>query len=197
MAALAPRPDPSHTRLPIYPPHHLRTGVRTWCGDFLQLPTYLGSAGAITMNAVFGNLPDPREALLKAALLLQPGGYILISHPMGRAWHRQLHESDPGVVPHELPDQHKLKELTRGLPLQVVSCRDDPELYAAVLQVCVLCVCCSRQRQSGQHHANEHTQTACVFHCDCNSLQTAAFTEQEACQQCDFLSSRLGSRHAC
>lgn len=110
-------------------------GVRTWCGDFLQLPTYMGSAGAVTMNAVFGNLPDPREALLKAALLLQPGGHILISHPMGRAWHRQLHESDPGIVPHELPDQQKLQELTRGLPLQVVAYRDDPDQYAAVLQV--------------------------------------------------------------
>jgi hypothetical protein len=101
----------------------------------MELPPYLGSANAITMNAVFGNLPDPREALLKAALLMQPGGYILISHPMGRAWHRQLHESEPAMVPHELPDKEKLQELTHGLPLHLVDYRDDPELYAAVLQV--------------------------------------------------------------
>lgn len=101
----------------------------------MQLPTYLGSANAITMNAVFGNLPDPREALLKAALLMQPGGHILISHPMGRAWHRQLHESEPAMVPHELPDKGKLQELIHGLPLQLLEYRDDPELYAAVLQV--------------------------------------------------------------
>lgn len=137
--------------------HDLRAGVRTWCGDFLQLPTYLGSAGAITMNAVFGNLPDPREALLKAALLLQPGGCVLISHPMGRAWHRQLHESDPGVVPHELPDQRKLQELTRGLPLQVVSYRDEPELYAAVLQVCAGCVCADQG--SGSQASTTQTGT--------------------------------------
>lgn len=101
----------------------------------MQLPTYMGSANAITMNAVFGNLPDPREALLKAALLMQPGGYILISHPMGRAWHTQLHKDAPDMVPHELPDKNKLQELIRGLPLQLVTYRDDPDLYAAVLQV--------------------------------------------------------------
>jgi riboflavin kinase len=87
------------------------------------------------MNAVFGNLPDPREALLKAALLLQPGGYILISHPMGRAWHMQLHKDDPDIVPHELPDKSTLQQLVAGLPLQLVEYRDEKELYAAVLQV--------------------------------------------------------------
>lgn len=102
----------------------------------MQLPAYMGPVSAISMNAVFGNLPDPQEALLKAALLLQPGGYVLISHPLGRAWHRELHKAQPGMVPHELPDQGKLQELIQALPLQLVSYTDQDELYAAVLQVC-------------------------------------------------------------
>lgn len=110
-------------------------GVRTWCGDFMQLPAFMGPASTVCMNAVFGNLPDPREALLKAALLLQPGGHVLISHPMGRAWHRELHKAEPVMVPHELPDKEQLQELTRDLPLELVEYTDEEQLYAAVLQV--------------------------------------------------------------
>lgn len=133
LSLISQRAQTCHTDAPPCPA--VPPGVRTWCGDFLQLPAYLGSAHAITMNAVFGNLPDPREALLKAALLLQPGGYILISHPMGRAWHTQLHKDDPEIVPHELPDRAALQQLVAGLPLQLVEYRDEKELYAAVLQV--------------------------------------------------------------
>ena len=110
-------------------------GVRTWCGDFMQLPAYMGSASTVCMNAVFGNLPDPREALLKAAFALQPGGHVLISHPMGRAWHTQLHRDAPDIVPHELPDKAGLQELIAGLPLQLVDFMDEQDVYAAVLQV--------------------------------------------------------------
>eukprot|EP00775_Hariotina_reticulata_P004558 gene4558-4810_t len=54
---------------------------------------------------------------------------------MGRAWHTQLHRDSPQLVPHELPDAQQLQQLIQNLPLQVVEMRDEPELYAAVLQV--------------------------------------------------------------
>eukprot|EP00878_Enallax_costatus_P002360 GHUV01002536.1.p1 GENE.GHUV01002536.1~~GHUV01002536.1.p1 ORF type:complete len:437 (+),score=125.17 GHUV01002536.1:127-1437(+) len=110
-------------------------GVRTWTGDFLQAPPYLGPADAILMNAVFGNFYSLREALLKAAMMLVPGGYLVISHPMGRSWHTQLHKDSPHMVPHQLPDQRQLRQLTRDMPLQLLQYRDDPELYLALLQV--------------------------------------------------------------
>ncbi len=59
-------------------------GVRTWVGDFVQVPSYLGPVEAICMNAMFGNFLDPRAALLRASLLLRPGGHLIISHPLGR-----------------------------------------------------------------------------------------------------------------
>lgn len=113
----------------------LLPGVRTWLGDFLELPPYQGPFDAVFMNAVFGNLADPRTALLKAALSLKPGGYAVISHPMGRAWHQQLAKDAPDMVPHLLPDAAGLQGLIQDLPLQVVQYTDDPELYLAVLQV--------------------------------------------------------------
>lgn len=45
-----------------------------------------GPADLVIFNAVFGNFPDLGTALLKACQLLRPGGYVCISHPLGRAW---------------------------------------------------------------------------------------------------------------
>ena len=59
----------------------------------------------VVFNAVFGNLYDQRAALAHAAALLRPGGSVVISHPLGAAFVRDLHASDPTVVPHELPDR--------------------------------------------------------------------------------------------
>jgi hypothetical protein len=40
----------------------------------MDLPNYLGwAADAFFFNGVFGNLLDPRAALLKACLMLKPG----------------------------------------------------------------------------------------------------------------------------
>jgi SAM-dependent methyltransferase len=125
----------THTHARTHTRTHTHTGVRVWQGDFLALPPYMGPAAAVTMNAVFGNLPDPRAALLKAALLVAPGGHVLVSHPMGRTWHAQLHRSQPALVPHTLPDEPQLRALTADLPLRLAAHRDEPGLYAALLQV--------------------------------------------------------------
>ncbi len=60
--------------------------VRTWQGDIVDLPAFQGPFDAVFFNAVFGNVADQKAALTAAALRLQPGGHIVISHPLGRAW---------------------------------------------------------------------------------------------------------------
>lgn len=47
------------------------------------------------------------------------GAHIVISHPMGRAWHTQLKQQQPAITPHQLPDRQGLDKLIEGLPLQV------------------------------------------------------------------------------
>ena len=59
--------------------------VRYWCGDCCALPTYQGSADAVFINAVFGNMLDEKAALQKASFLLKDGGHVVISHPLGSA----------------------------------------------------------------------------------------------------------------
>ena len=70
------------------------------------------------------------------ALLHLAGGYIVLSHPLGRQWlNKQLHEKDPEMVPHPLPDQAQLAELLADLPLHTVEYVDEDKLYMVLLQV--------------------------------------------------------------
>lgn len=111
-------------------------GVRTWHGDLVDLPVYMGSADAIFLNAMFGNVHDQHYTLARAAQLLKPGGYVVISHAEGRAWHLALRaRSAPGMIPHELPDSAALGALLFDLPLEVVELRDEASLYLAVLKI--------------------------------------------------------------
>ena len=63
------------------------------------------------------------------------GGYIAVSHPLGRRWHDQLHAEEPRMVPHALPDAAGLEQMAAGLPLTVEAVVDEPELYLALLRV--------------------------------------------------------------
>jgi hypothetical protein len=40
----------------------------------------------LSIAGVFGNMHDPKAALLRASLQVKPSGHVVISHPMGRAW---------------------------------------------------------------------------------------------------------------
>ena len=67
------------------------------------------------------------------------GGYIAVSHPLGRRWHDQLHAEEPRMVPHALPDAQGLAQLAAGLPLTLEAVVDEPELYLALLRVRLHC----------------------------------------------------------
>lgn len=76
------------------------------------------------------------------------GGYIVISHPLGRKWLEEyLHKKDPVMVPHLLPDQAQLEALMSDLPLRLHSYVDDEHLYIATLQVSRLHISCMPLRR--------------------------------------------------
>eukprot|EP00197_Chlamydomonas_leiostraca_P008743 CAMPEP_0202862592 /NCGR_PEP_ID=MMETSP1391-20130828/3577_1 /ASSEMBLY_ACC=CAM_ASM_000867 /TAXON_ID=1034604 /ORGANISM="Chlamydomonas leiostraca, Strain SAG 11-49" /LENGTH=433 /DNA_ID=CAMNT_0049542141 /DNA_START=140 /DNA_END=1441 /DNA_ORIENTATION=+ len=111
-------------------------GVRTWHGDIVDLPNYLGwAADAAFFNGCFGNMHDPRAALLRCALMLRPGAHIVVSHPMGREWHGQLAKQQPQITPHVLPDRAGMEAIIQGLPLKIADFVDEKDLYIAVLQI--------------------------------------------------------------
>jgi len=81
--------------------------------------------------------PNPQHySLARAAQLLKPGGYAVISHQEGRAWHAALRgSSGPGLIPHELPDRAGLDRLLSDSAFELVEFVDDAHLYMAVLRV--------------------------------------------------------------
>ena len=101
----------------------------------MDLPGYMGPADVVFFNAVFGNFHSPKDALNKAAMLVRPGGHVVVSHPRGRRWHRQLHVEQPDLVPYELPDKLDLESMTADLPLTMLSFLDEKDVYCAVMRV--------------------------------------------------------------
>ena len=52
-------------------------GVRSWKGDFVELPNYMGPFDVLIFNAVFGNFYSQREVMLKAISMLSPKSFSL------------------------------------------------------------------------------------------------------------------------
>lgn len=78
-------------------------------------------------------------------LFFYTGGFIIISHPLGRKWLNEvMHVKDPVAVPHLLPDQAQLEALISDLPLSLHSYVDEEQLYIATLQVSTLSLCIRR-----------------------------------------------------
>lgn len=111
-------------------------GARSWVGDVTAVPAYQGPFDVAYFNAVYGNLHDPREALIRVCFLLRPGSHIVISHPLGRRWHEEYRAANPTVVLHPLPaSEVAVRDMIADLPLELVSYNDSDQLYIVVLRV--------------------------------------------------------------
>lgn len=108
--------------------------VSFWEGDFAQLPGDFGTFDAVFFNACFGNLFSQQEAVGNAAQRLNPRGRIVISHPMGNSFVRQLQDQDPQLVLSLLPTEQTLREWAQALSLTLLRFCDESELYIAVLE---------------------------------------------------------------
>ncbi len=108
--------------------------VRFWCGDVVELPREMGSFDVVFFNAVFGNMWNQRDALQSASAHLTAAGRIIISHPMGAAFAKQLRADDPKMIPHSLPSKKVTAELIRGLPLKVQHFSDEERLYLCIVE---------------------------------------------------------------
>lgn len=104
--------------------------------DVLDADTVIGTANqfdAVFFNACFGNIFDQKLALKKTHDLLRSGGSIVISHPLGKRFVKALHDSDPEIVPHFLPEKDQLTEWAKELDMELVEFIDEPDFYLARL----------------------------------------------------------------
>ncbi len=104
--------------------------------DILDADTVIGKANqfdAAFFNACFGNIFDQKMALEKTKALLRSGGSIVISHPLGKRFVKALHDSDPEIVPHFLPERDQLNTWSKELNMQLAEFIDEPDFYLARL----------------------------------------------------------------
>lgn len=105
-----------------------------WHGDFAEFPSEKGPFDAVFFNACFGNFFDRDKTVEAATKLLEAGGRLIISHPLGNKFVSQLQEQDPKLIVELLPDQAKLQDWSDKLGLKLVDNEDQEDLYLAVLQ---------------------------------------------------------------
>lgn len=116
-------------------------GVHFWQGDIIDFPWPMPSGladhiqgfDAVFFNGCFGNIFDQKAAIERANLVLSNTGRIVISHPLP-GFVTTLHEIQPELVPHLLPDEAELRNLTGNLPLSVSQLRIEPQFYLAIIQ---------------------------------------------------------------
>ena len=107
-------------------------GAEFILSDIVDLPPDAGPFDAVFFNAMFGNVHDQFATLRAAASLLRPGGRVIISHPMGRAWHRRLGQDHPGLDLHNLPDPQAAPSLLAAAGLELLTAVDEPDLYVLI-----------------------------------------------------------------
>lgn len=101
-------------------------GVRTWEGDFTELPAYMGPADVVVFcSPNFGTQTSAREAMTQACMTVRPGGCVLIATDVGNDW----------FTPNFPPQREGLASLVAGLPCRIHSEQEGQYAYCASLQV--------------------------------------------------------------
>jgi ubiquinone/menaquinone biosynthesis C-methylase UbiE len=108
--------------------------VRFWLGDISEFDSPPKTFDAVFFNACFGNIFDRERALEVAAGLLKDGGKIVISHPLGNHFVKELQESNSDLVLTLMPDRQLLLRWCEELPLELSVFCDEPDFYLSILR---------------------------------------------------------------
>jgi SAM-dependent methyltransferase len=108
--------------------------VTFWQGDIIDFPASFGEFDCIFFNACFGNLLQPQRVLTHINKMLKVGGRVVISHPMGAGFVKELQEQDQRLIAHLLPDSELLQQWCKACELVLDTFIDEPQLYIAVLR---------------------------------------------------------------
>lgn len=106
--------------------------IEYYLGDIIDFPGDGEPFDAVFFNAVFGNVYDPERALSHVRALLRPSGKVILSHPLGRAWHTRLRAQNPEMVPRDLPDAAEAERLFIRTGFRLAVALDEPDLYLMV-----------------------------------------------------------------
>eukprot|EP00960_Hanusia_phi_P076956 768633-Hanusia_phi.AAC.1 len=112
--------------------------VNTLLADYLELsksslPNMQKGVDVIFLNSVISTFTDLKDPLNVSAALLNPGGRLIISHPLGSPFVSEMKKSMEELYLNDLPAVEELKLLVKHLPLKVDKFVSEDELYIARL----------------------------------------------------------------
>ena len=100
--------------------------------DVHDLPFPDCSFDRVICNAAFPHFDDRRLSLREMRRVLRPGGYLVISHPIGRAAVNALHSEVGGRVGEDrVPDAEAMSLLLKDAQFADIMVLDEPQLYLA------------------------------------------------------------------
>lgn len=102
--------------------------------DIVDLPPEDGPFDVVFCNAMFGNVYDQQGAVAAISSLLANGGRLVISHPMGKGFVKELSRGSKAFSIKELPDRVALESLLEPHGLRLVAFTDEPNLYIAIAE---------------------------------------------------------------
>jgi 2-polyprenyl-3-methyl-5-hydroxy-6-metoxy-1,4-benzoquinol methylase len=109
--------------------------------DFLQYQGPTSGFDGILFCSALHDMPDPFAALRKAAMLLRPGGKLVVVHAQGASHVNKQVQSNPVLVQRGLPTAEELRTVATDLELRLVvepakanTPRDIEDGYLAVME---------------------------------------------------------------
>lgn len=111
--------------------HHRYPWVTAFQCDVVLLPLKAASVDVVFMNAMYGNIANKAAACSNVSNVLKPNGRLVVSHPEGRGFVEEL-RARGGLFIESFPEQEEFRAFLQPHGLEVVTYRDEPELYLMV-----------------------------------------------------------------
>ena len=81
---------------------------------------YRGKYDAVVINACFANFFDQDSLMNAACMALKPGGILVVSHPLGSSFIKDLNRNSPDTVPSLLPKAEEFDDLMKPHALSIM-----------------------------------------------------------------------------
>jgi SAM-dependent methyltransferase len=105
--------------------------VETIVSDVRDLTLPDCSIDVVFINACYANIVDKVGAFTNIGRMMKPGGRMVISHPLGKAFIASIRESSPWPLD-DFPEASKAETLLEPYGFGVAKFVDEPELYVLV-----------------------------------------------------------------
>jgi len=102
--------------------------AQTLLADARDLTLPDGSIDVIFMNACYPNIVDKRATFANISRMMNQGGRMIISHPMGKSFIDLIKDRAPFPLD-DFPDKSRAGKLLRPFGFEIEEFVDEPKLY--------------------------------------------------------------------